>query len=125
MAGFKVTTEVPSGLDVMQWLCAEHDVFVASAATEFPTSFNDKLAWLERHLPQIARHKVIFCGEKSVLNVDYLIDDTPQHFEGFRGVGLLFDAPHNRGDDRYYRVHGWPKLEAAIELHEMLRQSKK
>ena len=53
-----------------------------------------------------------------MLNVDYLIDDTPQHFAGLNGVGLLFDAPHNRGDESHYRVRGWREVPAAIALHE-------
>jgi 5'-nucleotidase len=113
---------IPGAQEEMERLCAVHDVFIASAATEFPTSFVDKLNWLNRHLPQVPRHRVVFCGEKSVLNVNYLIDDTPQHFVGLNGVGLLFDAPHNRGDKTHYRVHGWREVPAAIALHEGKRR---
>jgi 5'(3')-deoxyribonucleotidase len=113
---------VPGALEVMERLCRKHSVYIASAATEFPGSFRDKMNWLARYLPQIPTTSIIFCGEKSVLGVDYLVDDSPYHFEGLRGVGLLFDAPHNRPrdgrEDRYIRVHGWDQLEAAIELHE-------
>jgi 5'-nucleotidase len=105
---------IPGAREGMETLCAEHDVYIASAATEFPGSFVDKLNWLETRLPQIPRQRVIFCGEKSVLDVDYLIDDTPGHFAGLRGVGLLFDAPHNRGDKQHYRVHGWSEVLSAI-----------
>jgi 5'-nucleotidase len=115
---------IPGAREEMEKLCAAHDVFIASAATEFPTSFVDKLNWLEDHLPQIPRHRVVFCGDKSVLNVDYLIDDTPQHFAGLNGIGLLFDAPHNRGDKTHYRVHGWREVPAAIALHEGQRKQK-
>jgi 5'-nucleotidase len=110
---------IPGAQEGMETLCAEHNVYIASAATEFPGSFVDKLNWVERHLPQIPRQRVIFCGEKSVLDVDYLIDDTPGHFAGLRGVGLLFDAPHNRGDKLHYRVHGWGEVPGAIAEHEV------
>jgi 5'-nucleotidase len=99
-------------------LCAEHDVYIASAATEFPASMVEKLVWVEKYLPQIPLRRVIFCGEKSVLDVDYLIDDTPGHFVGLRGVGLLFDAPHNRGHESGYRVRGWSEVPGAIAWHE-------
>jgi 5'(3')-deoxyribonucleotidase len=105
-------------LEVMERLCRSHRVYIASAATEFPDSFRDKMSWLARHLPQIPTHRIIFCGEKSVLDVDYLVDDTPDHFEGLRGIGLLLDAPHNRLEHRYPRVHGWAALEATIDLYE-------
>jgi 5'(3')-deoxyribonucleotidase len=108
---------ITGGLEAMQRLSAQHHLYIASAATEFPSSFNDKLNWLERHLPQIPRHRVIFCGEKSILNVDILVDDTPQHFDGLRGLGLLFDAPHNRGQQGHRRVLNWPEAEAAITEH--------
>jgi 5'(3')-deoxyribonucleotidase len=110
-------------LEVMERLCRSHRVYIASAATEFPSSFQDKMHWLARHLPQIPTHRIVFCGEKSILDVDYLVDDTPAHFEGMRGVGLLFDAPHNRPERRYTRVHGWDALEAAIELHEARKRT--
>ena len=115
---------IPGAREAMEMLCAEHRVYIASAATEFPGSLVDKLDWVERYLPQIPRQHVIFCGDKSVLDVDYLIDDTPGHFEGLRGVGLLFDAPHNHGDERHYRVNGWCAVPEAIALHEARRKAR-
>jgi 5'(3')-deoxyribonucleotidase len=48
-----------------------------------------------------------FCGDKAVLDADFLIDDTARHFERFRGTPILFSAPHNRGEARFRRVDGW------------------
>jgi 5'-nucleotidase len=113
---------MPGALKAMERLCREYRVYVASAAMEFPGSFGDKMDWLKRHLPWVPVSRYIFCMEKFVLDVDYLIDDTPSHFEGMRGTGLLFDAPHNRlpaGEkDRYSRVHGWESVEEAIAKNE-------
>jgi 5'-nucleotidase len=109
---------IDGALETMERLCRDHTVYIASAATEFPTSFQDKMAWLARHFPSIPTHRIIFCGEKSILNVDYLLDDTPSHFEGLRGKGLLFDAPHNRREDRCHRVYGWKEVEQAIAQYE-------
>ena len=106
-------------------LCRKHRVYIASAATEFPDSFRDKMNWLANYVPQIPTHRIIFCGEKSVLDVDYLVDDTPSHFEGMRGTGLLFDAPHNRLEHRYYRVNGGASLERAIEWHEGRKRNRR
>ncbi|WP_158820494.1 5'-3'-deoxyribonucleotidase [Granulicella sp. S156] len=109
---------MPGSLGGMERLCAQHDVFIASAATQFPNSFNEKIAWLKLYLPQIPLDHIIFCGDKSILNVDYLIDDSAYHFKGLRGVGLLFDAPHNRKNHEHFRVYGWAEVENAIALHE-------
>jgi 5'(3')-deoxyribonucleotidase len=117
--GFFADLEPMKGaLETMELLCRDHKIYIASAATEFPTSFNDKMAWLARHLPMIPTHRIIFCGDKSIVDVDYLVDDTPGHFEGLRGTGLLFDAPHNRRESGHYRVHGWKEIERAIAEHE-------
>jgi 5'(3')-deoxyribonucleotidase len=52
----------------------------------------------------------VFCGDKGVLDVDYLIDDTARHFARFRGTPILFDAPHNRAEKRYTRVRDWDEV---------------
>lgn len=101
-------------LEAMEEICRQHQVYIVSAATEFPGSFQDKLRWLERYLPQIPTRRIIFCGEKSILDLDCLVDDTPSHFEGFRGTGLLFDAPHNRQENGFRRVCGWKRAAAEI-----------
>ncbi len=92
---------------VVRDLAERYEVFIASAATEVPTSFGDKFEWLQEHFPFIPPSHVVFCGDKAVLDVDYLIDDTPRHFERFRGTPVLFSAPHNVGETRFLRVEGW------------------
>ena len=56
----------------------------------------------------------VFCGDKSILNADYLIDDNAYNFDGFRGEGLLFDAPHNALETRYRRVRSWQEVAAIL-----------
>jgi 5'(3')-deoxyribonucleotidase/uncharacterized protein with PQ loop repeat len=93
--------------DVVGELAQRYEVFIASAATEVPTSFGAKYEWLREHFPFIPPSHIVFCGDKAVLDVDYLIDDTPRHFERFRGTPVLFSAPHNAGETRFLRVDGW------------------
>jgi hypothetical protein len=64
---------------------------------DVPTSFDDKFAWLREHFPFIPPSHIVFCGDKSVLDVDYMIDDEPRHFARFRGTPVLFSAPQNAG----------------------------
>lgn len=123
-SGFFADLEpIEGALEAMEQLCRLHQVYIVSAATEFPDSFQDKLRWLERYLPQIPTRRIIFCGEKSILDLDCLVDDTPSHFEGFRGTGLLFDAPHNRKENGFRRVCGWKQAAAEItSLAEVLQR---
>jgi len=101
---------------VMERLADKYEVFVASAATAFPNSFTPKFRWLERHFPWVPASHVVFCGDKSILAADYLIDDMPWNLERFRGEGILYTAPHN---EQYVstaktirRVRSWREIEA-------------
>ena len=99
---------------VLQELSQRYELFIATAAMEFPNSFLDKYQWLQQHFPFITWHNFVFCGDKSILNADYLIDDNAYNFDDFRGEGLLFDAPHNAGETRYRRVHNWQEIGALL-----------
>jgi len=102
------------GIEVVRELAARHEVFIASAAMEVPTSFAAKYRWLRKHFPFIPASHIVFCGDKRVLDVDVLIDDTPRHFEGFRGTPVLFSAPHNREETRFRRVSSWREVRALL-----------
>jgi 5'(3')-deoxyribonucleotidase len=78
---------------------------------EFPNSFGPKYRWLRRHFPFIPPTNYVFCGDKSILLADYLIDDTFRHFERFRGKGILFTAPHNAEIRGVHRVASWREIE--------------
>lgn len=100
--------------DVVARLSEKYEVFVATAAMEFPTSFNDKYEWLSEHFPSIHWRNIIFLGDKSVLSTDYLIDDLPRNLKTFQGQGLLFSALHNRNDHDYKRVNNWQEVAALL-----------
>jgi len=89
----------------------EHEIFIASAAMEVPTSFTAKYEWMKEHFSFISPMNIVFCGDKSILNADYLIDDNARHFKRFRGQGILFDAPHNVKVTGYPRVKNWKEVE--------------
>jgi 5'(3')-deoxyribonucleotidase len=79
---------------------------------EVPSSFNPKFRWLQRHFPTIPHTHIVFCGDKSILRADYLIDDNPRQLERFHGTGILYDAPHNIAVTGYTRVHNWLEIES-------------
>jgi 5'-nucleotidase len=100
----------PGSREVVRQLAERYEVFIASAAMEVPSSFADKYAWLRERFPFIDPSHLVFCGDKAILDVDYLIDDTSRHFARFRGVPLLFSAPHNQGEGRFRRVESWEEI---------------
>lgn len=59
--------------------------------------------WVARELPKI--HALTFCPDKTVANIDMMIDDKLQNYDALVGIGVdayLFDRPWNQdpGDDR-------------------------
>ena len=102
----------PDAARVMRRLGERYDVFIATAAMEVPTSFAAKFRWLGRHFPFIAPSHIVFCGDKSVLATDYLIDDNPRQLRRFRGEGILYSSPSNRQVTGFRRVENWLEVEA-------------
>lgn len=96
---------------VLKLMAERYEVFIATSAMEFPNSFGPKYRWLRRHFPFLDPRNFVFCGYKSILNADYLIDDQPRHFRTFNGKGILFTAPHNLGVSGYPRVDNWQQVE--------------
>lgn len=96
--------------DVLQRMAKKHEIFITTAAMEFPLSFTAKFEWLKQHFPFISPMNIVFCGSKSILNADYLIDDNSRHFQAFCGEGILFSAPHNIHVEGYKRVSNWQEV---------------
>ncbi len=53
---------------------------------------------------------LFFCGDKSVIKADYLIDDNVYQLERFTGEGILYTAPHNVHTTEYTRVNNWQEV---------------
>lgn len=102
---------MPDSQRVLQKLCSDHEVYITTAAMEVPHSFDAKYQWLLKHFPFISPMNFVFCGDKSIIKADYLIDDNARHFKRFSGTGILFDAPHNRNVSGFRRVHNWMEVE--------------
>ena len=107
---FRDLKVMPDSQEVIQELTKKYEVFIASAAMEFRTSFTDKFDWLAEHFPFIPWQNIIFCGNKSILHADFLIDDHARHFKNFKGQGILFTSPHNVHETGYPRVNNWKEV---------------
>ena len=97
----------PYSQEVVRSLAQRYEVFIATAAMEYPPSFAAKFSWLQANFPFIPSSHVVFCGDKSILAVDFLIDDNSRHFTRLRGQGILFEAPHNIHETDHPRVRDW------------------
>lgn len=109
---FAVLEVMPEAQRVLLALQQKYEVFIATAAMEVPASFAAKFRWLERHFPFISPSHIVFCGDKSILKADYLIDDNPRQLRRFTGEGILYSAHHNVGVQGFRQVKDWLEVEA-------------
>lgn len=93
--------------EVVRDLMDKYEVFIATAAMDVPKSFAAKFEWLAQYFPFIPTSHIVFCGDKSIIAADYLIDDNVRQLTSFRGEGILFTAPHNLKETRFRRVNDW------------------
>lgn len=102
----------PEAVPVLERLNERFDLFIATAAMDVPGCFTAKYDWLREHFPFIDPQNIVFCGTKSVIHTDYLIDDNPRQLHAFKGTGIIYDMPYNRHVDDFERVVNWQEIEA-------------
>lgn len=98
---------MPDAQETIRELSKHYEVFVTTAAMDVPCSFTAKFEWLKLHFPELPSSHIVFCGDKSIIAADYLIDDNIRHLTNFRGEGIIFTSPHNMGETRFRRVDSW------------------
>lgn len=98
--------------EVIQALSERYEIFITTAAMEVPASFNAKYEWLKEHFGFLDEMNFVFCGDKSIIQADFLIDDNARHFKRFGGQGILYTSPHNIHETGYVRVNDWQEVRA-------------
>ena len=101
---------MPDSQEVVKELQAHYEIFITTAAMEFRASLEDKYDWLHRHFPFIPWKNFVFCGDKSVICADYMIDDHPRNLRTFGGTGILYTASHNIHETEFIRVDNWAEI---------------
>lgn len=115
--GFFRTIPVMEGaVDAVRALQEDYDIYIVSAAMEFPLSLYEKKEWLEEHFPFIHWNNIIFCGDKSMIDTDYMIDDYCKNLDFCKGKPIMFSAGHNANITHHVRVNNWKEvLEMLVE----------
>ncbi|MEX2511654.1 MAG: 5'(3')-deoxyribonucleotidase [Cyclobacteriaceae bacterium] len=109
---FKTAPLVPGSLEVLLELNQKYDIYIVSAATEFPLSLGEKQDWLHEHFPFIHWMQMVFCGSKKIIHTDIMIDDHFKNLDPFEGKTILFTQPHNKNaaSGRHQRVNNWEEI---------------
>jgi 5'-nucleotidase len=107
---FRNVTVMPDAVEVIRELHDKYEVFIVSAATEFPNSLKEKYDWLEEYFPFVHWKNLVLCGDKSIVTGNIMIDDHEKNLISFKGERLLFDAIHNQALEGYRRVKNWEEI---------------
>ncbi|WP_430906924.1 5' nucleotidase, NT5C type [Maribacter sp. 2-571] len=107
---FKDLTPIKDSISVLREINEKHELFIASAAMQFPNSLQEKSEWLDRYFPFIHWKNRILCGDKHILRGDVLIDDRSYNLDRFEGDTLLFSSPHNSNSDGHARANDWTEV---------------
>lgn len=107
---FSTVPVMEDAIEAIKKLNDHYEVYIVSAAMEFPQSLIEKREWLQEHFPFISWKQIVFCGSKNVIKADYMIDDHPKNLDPFSGTSILFEAFHNLDVNAHYRVKNWKEV---------------
>jgi 5'-nucleotidase len=109
---FRKAAVMPGSQEVIEELNEVFELFIVSAAMEFPQSLIEKYDWLHEHFSFIRWPQIIFCGSKKPISGDFMIDDHLKNLRNFNGEKLLFTATHNTNIHMpgYIRVNDWMEI---------------
>ncbi|WP_238354595.1 5' nucleotidase, NT5C type [Fulvivirga marina] len=104
---FREARVIPGAQEAVVKLWNDFDIYIVSAAMEFPLSLHEKYEWLKEHFPFIGWKNIIFCGDKSVVDTDFMVDDHLKNLNYCKGRGIMYTASHNMAIDYDVRVNDW------------------
>jgi 5'-nucleotidase len=119
---FRNLPVMPGSVDAIREMNQHYEIFIVSAATEFPNSLKDKLEWLLEHFPFLTWRQVTLCGDKRLVCGDYMIDDHVKNLQHFKGKPYLFTSAHNLDVTGFDRINNW-KEATEIFLGDGLKQT--
>ena len=95
-----------------------HEVYIATATDVRNMEWKEEL--LQKHFPFIPKKNLIRIHNKSLLNVDVLIEDKLDNLRSTFADRVCFDQPWNRDKDFDYvysvsRIHQWGEIHNIIQ----------
>lgn len=107
---FRDLKPINDSITILKKLSEKHEIYIASAAMQFPNSLEEKSEWLDEYFPFIPWQNRILCGHKHILKGEVLIDDRGYNLKNFDGRGILFTSPHNVNTEGFERASSWLEL---------------
>ena len=91
-------------------LSEKYDIYVVSAALEFPNSLASRCTFIAKNFPELTWKKLIFCANKPLIKADIILDDMTENLVGFGANGYLFTAYHNTMLKYPNRLNSWEEV---------------
>ena len=109
---FRTAPVMKESQAVLSDLNKRYEVFIVSAAVEFPQSLFEKYEWLNEYFSFITWQQIVFCGSKTIVEADIMIDDHFKNLDPFKGQTILFSQPHNLllHSSKHKRVDSWNEI---------------
>jgi 5'(3')-deoxyribonucleotidase len=104
---FRHLPVMEDAVDVLRRLNEKYEVFIVSAAMEFPNSLKDKYEWLMEHFSFFTWRQLALTGSKDLVSGDFMIDDHVKNLKGFKGKPYLYTSAHNLNVTGYDRIGNW------------------
>jgi 5'-nucleotidase len=109
---FRTLPVMPDSQKILKLMNERYEIIIVSMATEYPTSLTDKQLWLNENFPFINWKQIVFCGNKSLIPADIMIDDHFKNLDYFTGEAIMYLQPHNINDTshNYRKVASWKEI---------------
>lgn len=104
---FRHLPVMEDAVDVLRRLNEHYELFIVSAAMEFPNSLKDKYDWLMEHFPFLTWKQIALTGSKDLVFGDFMIDDHVKNLKNFKGKPYLYTSAHNLTVTGYDRINSW------------------
>src|SRR5699024_3136589 len=107
---FRNLPVIEDSQEVLEELSEHYQIVIATAAMLSPNSFVAKSDWLLKHFPFLNPNLFVFCGDKSTVKADYLIDDHIYLLLTFQDRDLMFHALPNHDVYCNLKMNNWQEL---------------
>jgi 5'(3')-deoxyribonucleotidase len=90
-----------------------HEIYIATSTDVRNMEWKEEL--LQKHFPFIPKKNLIRIHNKSLLNVDVIVDDKLDNLKSTFADRICFDQPWNRDEETdwvysIYRIHHWGEI---------------
>jgi 5'-nucleotidase len=106
---------LPNSIEVLNRLQNHYDILIVTSS--LTSAFVEKEQWIEKHLPFIGKHNLIFSHRKDMIVGDILFDDAPHNLMQFsktNRTAIAMDYPYNR-EVEVPRVKNWLEFESFLK----------